>query len=620
MTSHFCRFSLAWLVLACCTTVTLAHQGPDPVAHWTFKRASIVDGVCRARLGPDLRLADSVRVVNDAYGQSLDLTDDRQVAGVSDAAPSDADSTPAEVLTVAAWVLIDEAESTGGIVSAYQDDQGKPQLAWSLGYDEHVPTFRLRTADGQVQVLRGSTKYQKGQWVHVAGVFDGSLAELYVNGQLDAELQLTDGVSWNPAGTQYALGGLLDAEATPLRGRLKEASVYDMAAKAQWVQHAFSHMVKLTTIEPDARADALAMMVEPYLQYGTQDGMTVMWQTTLPGSSIVHYGETADCPQQVEGDAAEIHEVRITGLEPETLYFYCVESKDDGGQTVTSDVSTFSTAVLPGTPFAFAVISDTQMHPVVAGKLSKLAWAQRPSFLLHPGDLVDTGVNDSHWTQHFFPGMHELISRVPMYPVLGNHEQNARNYYEYMSLPSPEYYYEFPYGDAQFFMIDSNRNVGPGSEQYEWLDEQLGKSQAKWKFVCHHHPPYSSDENDYGDLWKTNKSSRGDLRARQLSTLYDKHKVDIVWNGHIHSYERTWPVKDGQAADDQEGSIYMIVGGGGGNLETPGPYRPFFQNQVRRGHHYVMVHINGQTLELRSYDLDDRLFDTVQIKKPAATP
>ena len=61
----------------------------------------------------------------------------------------------------------------------------------------------------------------------------------------------------------------------------------------------------------------------------------------------------------------------------------------------------------------------------------------------------------------------------------------------------------------------------------------------------------------------------------------------------------------------------MITGGGGGSLETPGPYRPFFQNNVRRGHHYTMVHINGGTLELKTYSLDDKLFDHTTIKKNA---
>ena len=284
------------------------------------------------------------------------------------------------------------------------------------------------------------------------------------------------------------------------------------------------------------------------------------------------------------------------------------------GDGIYSEGYTFSTAVKRDTPFAFAVIGDTQGNPTVCAQLCKLAWAQRPSFALHAGDLVDTGTVDSHWTQHFFPGMQELICRVPFYPVLGNHERNAKNYFDYMSLPKPEYYYEFEYGNAHFFMIDSNRNVSPKSEQYQWLDEQLAASDSTWKFVCHHHPLYSSDENDYGDLWQTNRSSHGDMRVRQLAPLYEKHHVDIVWNGHIHSYERTWPVREGTAQQD-DAPIYIIAGGGGGGLETPGPVRPFFQNHVRRGHHYVMVHVNGRTLEFRAFTLDDRMFDTVRLSK-----
>ena len=123
-------------------------------------------------------------------------------------------------------------------------------------------------------------------------------------------------------------------------------------------------------------------------------------------------------------------------------------------------------------------------------------------------------------------------------------------------------------------------------------------------------------KNDYGNLWKTNRSSRGDRRVRKLTEIYDKHDVDIVWTGHIHSYERTWPLKSGQVAKSG-GTVYMITGGGGGGLETPGPYRPFFQNNVKRGHHFCMAHINGGTLEFKAYDLEGRLFDYMKIEKSA---
>ncbi|MEY2983381.1 MAG: hypothetical protein RL562_3608, partial [Planctomycetota bacterium] len=141
---------------------------------------------------------------------------------------------------------------------------------------------------------------------------------------------------------------------------------------------------------------------------------------------------------------------------------------------------------------------------------------------------------------------------------------------------------------------------------------ELAASTATWKFATHHHPAYSSDENDYGDMW-TGKSTHGDLRARVLTELYDAHGVDIVFNGHIHSYERTWPIRAGKVT--RAGTIYMITGGGGGGLETPGPIKPWFQNNVRRGHHYCTVSIAGRVLELKTFDLENRLFDFLEIEK-----
>ncbi|QDT67818.1 Calcineurin-like phosphoesterase [Planctomycetes bacterium MalM25] len=600
--------ALVPLITAVVANVAAAHQGPDPIAHWSFNSRSVSDGVCKARLGADLRLEGDYALARDAYGEALDLTGWNQIASE---ATGSIGLEGADAFTVSAWVLIDEAERWGGVVGQHGEDSP----LWVLGYDSERFTFSLTTvASDQPVEVRGETPYGKGKWFHVAAVYDGESARLYVNGQLDAK-GAASGKITTTDDSVVVLGSRPDhPDSHPMRGRLREVSLYDLAAKPAWVAHTFDHGKQLVSMQRDARADALTLVVKPYLQFGTQTGMTVMWQTSAPGDSVVHYGPTADCEKELAAEGVgPIHEVRIEGLEPETQYFYRTVTTDTSGRSIESRVSTFSTAVHDDSPFAFAIISDTQTNADIAHRVATHAWAQRPSFLLHPGDLVETGTNDSHWTQHFFPSLDPLISRVPFYPVLGNHEQNASNYYEYVSLPDPEYYYEFRYGNAHFFMIDTNRNVDPSSEQHRWLDRALAASDATWKFVCHHHPPYSSDENDYGDLWQTSQSTRGDLRARQLSKLYDKHSVDIVWNGHIHSYERTWPVRDGKAVDG-EGPIYMIVGGGGGGLETPGPTRPFFQNQVRRAHHYVMVHINGPNLELRSYDLDDRLFDTVQLR------
>ena len=49
--------------------------------------------------------------------------------------------------------------------------------------------------------------------------------------------------------------------------------------------------------------------------------------------------------------------------------------------------------------------------------------------------------------------------------------------------------------------------------------------------------------------------------------------------------------------------------------ETPGPYRPFFQNNVKRGHHYCMAHVNDGVLEFKAFDLEGRLFDYMKLEK-----
>jgi len=451
---------------------------------------------------------------------------------------------------------------------------------------------------------------------------------LYVDGELDTTTLEQSGPILYPDRAPLVIGAYRDADENNLHhGRINEVVIYHEVAAARWVAHEFEHGKALAAmqlnevevpVDPDLPNEFL---VRPFLQFATQTGITVTWETTVPGRSVLHWGTNSDCAQNVTlpssgtpADQGFVHQHRLEELNLGTQYFYRVQTTDDQGRSVESEVYTFQTAVDEDTPFAFAAVGDTQGNLEVAGQIAELAWAQRPSFLLHAGDLVDRGGRKGDWTQTFFPSMHPLISRVPIFPVLGNHEDDAELYYHYMDLPAPEYYYTFTYGNTQFFMIDSNRNVAPGSEQYQWLDETLEASTATWKIVCHHHPPYSSDENDFGDLWRTNLSTRGNLRVRVLTTLYDKHDVDIVWNGHIHSYERTWPMLAHQPVDT-DGTIYMITGGAGGGLENPGPFRTPFANVLRHGHHYTMVHVNGRTLEVRVYTEQGLLFDTFVLDK-----
>ncbi|GAB5518837.1 MAG: hypothetical protein RhofKO_10880 [Rhodothermales bacterium] len=363
-------------------------------------------------------------------------------------------------------------------------------------------------------------------------------------------------------------------------------------------------------------------VVEPYLQFGTQTSMVVMWETPEAATSRVEYGEsrfgdeTPNLSQHVALDGTRtMHEVILSDLQPETKYFWRVVSTLANGETMTNDASTFRTAVHDSSAFAFLLYGDTQNNPAVWGRLAELGWLERPNFALHAGDLVDRGGNLEDWLVDFFPPGNVLMERIPLYTVLGNHEDDDPHYYRYMHNPAPEYYYTFSYGNAQFFMLDTNRDVAPGSEQYEWLEWQLAQSTATWKVVVHHHPPYSSEENDHGDSW-TGSTTHG-THARNLVPLYEQYGVDFCLFGHVHMYERTWPILQGEV-NQKNGVIYINSGGGGGGLEQFAPTRSWFSAKVKSTHHYAYFAIHDQTLFFQAIDDQGRLFDHFQLRKDTA--
>lgn len=609
-----------WCALQTPLLAALPHEGPDPIAHWIFNPRTVSQAKVEARLGPAGTIEGGHEIVGSDGGLLLDGKQSRIL--ITDDFTNVKRFLPQQAFTVSARASINQRQEWGGIIGVFQDNSSY-EKGWVVGYDQRNFFVALSTkgaddGDGHMTYLKGRTDYELGRYYHLAAVYDGQTLQLFVNGKLDAESTLQQGEILYPEQAPVVIGAYQDAdEFFSHAGRIYDIAIYDLAAKPDWVQQEFAHLESLAQkVGLDSVNEPFAVVVPPYLQRATKTSMTVGWQTSKPASTLVKYGETDAVKQTASGIAGKmIHHVTLSDLKPNTQYFYQVESVDSSGETLQGDLLTFQTACSEETPFGFAIISDTQGNPKVSGQIAEMAWEQRPSFLIHPGDLVSTGTNDSHWTRQFFPAMAPLIGRVPMFPVLGNHEVNARNYYDYFDLPAPEYYYDFRYGNAHFFMLDTNKKVDPSSEQYRWLDKALAESNALWKFVVHHHPVFSSDENDYGNLWKTNQSTRGDARVRVLAELYDKHHVDVVWNGHIHSYERTWPIYRNAATTAAQGTIYMVTGGGGGSLETPGPFRPFFQNNVKRGHHYCMAYVNGGTLEFKAFDLEGRLFDYLKLEK-----
>ena len=377
-----------------------------------------------------------------------------------------------------------------------------------------------------------------------------------------------------------------------------------------------------------AVAEPPKIIAGPYLQHTTQTTMAIMWETDQPCVGGVLYDkvrfrtrgdkknpDSADLMKQkaTSSELRTIHEFTLSNLEPQTDYIYQVVGKTKQGERVESERYIFQTAVRADSAYAFVVMGDSRTYPKRFKTLADLALAERPNFVINVGDVVSNGNDKKQWIQQYFAPAAELMKRVPTYVSIGNHERNAKWFYEYSSYPAPENYYSFDYGNAHFTIVDSNADLSPKSKQYQWLIADLAATKAKWKFVAHHHPPYSSDKDDYGDTasWL---SARGDSHVKKLIPVYEKYGVDVVWTGHIHDYERTWPLREGKV-DQENGVIYIQAGGGGAELEQFAPTRSWFTAKLLRNWQYCLVNIHGGTFQMMAYDIDGKLYDFFELKK-----
>ncbi len=91
-------------------------------------------------------------------------------------------------------------------------------------------------------------------------------------------------------------------------------------------------------------------------------------------------------------------------------------------ETIRSGIATFGTAKLDPTPYAFAIIADTEGRPHINNQVAKLVWDERPDFALHLGDITDGGDkgNKYEWNYEYFTGMGQLLERLPFFTACGS--------------------------------------------------------------------------------------------------------------------------------------------------------------------------------------------------------
>jgi acid phosphatase type 7 len=327
-------------------------------------------------------------------------------------------------------------------------------------------------------------------------------------------------------------------------------------------------------IEPDVTRGPMLQMVN-----GTS--VTIRWTTTAAVSSRVKWGagENALTNTMSDGTAVTDHEMRITGLTPDTKYFYAIGSVNSivkgsyRNYFITTPPASTTRKIRIGV-FGDAGRGDANQKASRNAYLNLKSGYDKSELAILLGDnAYDNGTETEHTNNMFNIYNNNLFDNHVVFPVPGNHEyanngtravDHAIPYYNIFTVPDnaqsgglvsgTEHYYSFDYGNIHFIMLDSygidggkhlydDTTAATGSQQALWLKADLAAHAGtrKWTIVCLHHPPYTN-----GTHRSDNTGGEGDLLAirQRIVPILERYGVDLVLAGHSHVYERSFLVKD----------------------------------------------------------------------------
>ncbi len=343
-------------------------------------------------------------------------------------------------------------------------------------------------------------------------------------------------------------------------------------------------------------------------------------------------------------------------------------------------------------PYRFVLFGDCGQGTPSEAAVAYQAYLARPDFIFIPGDIVYSSGRISEYRHKFFPYYNAdepvakvgapLLRSIPFIAAPGNHGTALANRSRYPDSLAYFYYWDqpqngpsvvgekiahtltgtedgraeflaaagsryprmanfsFDYGNSHWTVLDSNTYMDWGKPALrEWLAKDLADARtAAFRFVAFHHPGFNSSKEHFTDQW-----------MRQLAPIFESNRVDIVFAGHVHNYQRSFPMTfapkplpddklvgpkgevngtwdlDRQFADGATGKphgvIYIVSGAGGASLynpeqqSDPGSWQPFTNKFISQTHSMTVVDVNGKSLRLRQVSETGDELDAFRIAK-----
>jgi hypothetical protein len=182
--------------------------------------------------------------------------------------------------------------------------------------------------------------------------------------------------------------------------------------------------------------------------------------------------------------------------------------------------------------------------------------------------------------------------------------------------------FSFDCGNAHWTVLDSNT----------YVEDLATAEKAAWRFVAFHHPGFNSSVSHFHDQW-----------MRSLADIFEAGKVDVVFAGHVHNYQRSYPLRfvtkssesngdvggdwtidktfDGKERTKPDGVIYVVTGAGGARVYNPEQevdpqtWQPFTASFHSQHNSFSVVTADSKKLTLRQIADDGKELDAFTIGK-----
>jgi predicted phosphodiesterase len=450
-------------------------------------------------------------------------------------------------------------------------------------------------------------------------------------------------------------------------------------------------------------------ITKPYLQLGynpNAQSLDLVWHAADSNAIWQVEYKTDDKSKWIKTAEPVFNKLAVTGIVPQRIYHTSFMNLLAGSsfpyRVIKNGKIVFESTARAiknvDQSYKFVVMGDIGAETPDQKALAGRAFLEEPDFVAIPGDIVyNTGLISEYKTK-FWPVYNAdkadangapLMRSIPFIAAVGNHDADTRNldkypdalaYYQFWFQPLngplgkeggpivPELKgsdankkafmdaagiayprmtnFSYDYGNAHWTVIDSDTYVDwTDKELTDWVKADLEKSAAAvWHFVMFPHPGFNSSRDHYEQQ-----------QMRLLAPLFEHGKVDVVFCGHVHNYQRSYPLQftpdkkgmllfggkenktirgrlvtgtwkldkqfDGNTVTRPKGIIYIITGAGGQELynpeqeNDPDSWQKFTNIFKSTIHSITVANMDGNKLKIQQLTADGKVLDAFSITK-----